>query len=198
MNIILLKRGKSLPFKQWWDSGWKWVSLQLIREALWMLDSRNPELTLRVTKSWAFICQTLWMLSPGPTPLLAVLLWSRTKPLLQEVFGPSCPAPFNIKAPLRAKDFEKIGKAQAPYHVPALSGAGRKFRASAAAPSPLRSSCPKVSKDKPVTPAPPPGSWGSSGDRRTRGPRLVRREVATGRPCAAWPLLPGPFQVGAR
>ncbi|XP_010622257.1 putative 2-oxo-4-hydroxy-4-carboxy-5-ureidoimidazoline decarboxylase [Fukomys damarensis] len=71
--------------------------------------------------------------------------------LLQEVFRPWRPAPFNIKAPLRAKDFEKIGKAQAPYRVLAHCLAGRKFRASAAALTPLGSSRPKVSKDKPVT-----------------------------------------------
>ncbi|XP_012505336.1 PREDICTED: putative 2-oxo-4-hydroxy-4-carboxy-5-ureidoimidazoline decarboxylase isoform X2 [Propithecus coquereli] len=53
--------------------------------------------------------------------------------LLQAVFRHFRPAPFDIKAPLRAKDFEKIRTAPAPYRVPAPSRWSRKFRASAAA-----------------------------------------------------------------
>lgn len=47
------------------------------------------------------------------------------------------PALFNIKAPLRAKDFEKIRNARASYRVPAPSRASHKFRVSAASPPPL-------------------------------------------------------------
>lgn len=47
------------------------------------------------------------------------------------------PALVHIKAPLRAKDFEKIRNARASYRVPAPSRASRKFRVSAASPPPL-------------------------------------------------------------
>ncbi|XP_042123869.1 putative 2-oxo-4-hydroxy-4-carboxy-5-ureidoimidazoline decarboxylase [Peromyscus maniculatus bairdii] len=39
--------------------------------------------------------------------------------------GPCIRPPFNIKAPLRAKDFEKIGVAWTSYRSPALGGAGQ-------------------------------------------------------------------------
>lgn len=154
------KRRKATFIQSALEFGWKWVSSQLIlSKALCTPDSRSPELTLRVAKSWAFICKPLGRALALRT-LPAHLLRNPAKPrprLLQEVFGPSRPALDDIKAPLRAKDFEKIRNARAPYRVPAPSRASRKFRASAA--SPLRSSCPKVSKDKLVTSRPAPGSW---------------------------------------
>lgn len=87
-----------------------------------------------------------------PRPLPALLLGNGTHPIPR----PLRPALSDIKAPLRAKDFEKVRSAPAPYRVPAPARASRKFRVSAA--SPLRSSCPKVSKDRLVTSRPAPGS----------------------------------------
>ena len=90
----------------------------IICKALCTPDSRSPELTLRVTKPWAFICQAPRMLSLW---ILPALLLSRAKPipwLFQEVFRPLCPALTDIKAPLRAKDFEKIRNARVPLSRP--------------------------------------------------------------------------------
>nr|XP_045369940.1 putative 2-oxo-4-hydroxy-4-carboxy-5-ureidoimidazoline decarboxylase [Camelus bactrianus] len=56
-----------------------------------------------------------------PTSVSLLFLEKPIPWLLQEVFRPLCPALFDIKAPLRAKDFEKIRNAQAPYRVPAPS-----------------------------------------------------------------------------
>ena len=117
---------------------------------------------------------------PRPSPLKQnkPILW-----LLQEVFGPSCPALFDIKAPLRAKDFEKIRNARSPYRVPAPSRASRKFRAPVA--SPLLSSCPKVSKDKLVTSRPAPGSRPRPLKLGRRGARFgtCLRGGCSGHPC---------------
>lgn len=101
---------------------------------------------------------------------------------MQEVFRPPRPALSDIKAPSRAKDFEKIRNARAPYRVPAPSRASRKFRASEA--SPLRSSCPKVSKDKPVTSRPAPGSGPRPKELAPRGARFrtCSRGCGGGRP----------------
>lgn len=126
-------------------SGWTWVSAKLfVSRALWAPGSR------RVAKSGAFIGPAPRMSPPRPLP--ALLLGNGTHPIPR----PLRPALSDIKAPLRAKDFEKVRSAPAPYRVPAPARASRKFRVSAA--SPLRSSCPKVSKDRLVTSRPAPGS----------------------------------------
>lgn len=145
VGAVFLKGRKPLSAKALRGSGWKRVSAQSITcRALWAPGSR------RVTKSGAFISQAPRMSPPRTLP--ALLPWNGTNPIPQALASGLS----DIKAPLRAKDFEKIRGAPAPYRVPAPSRASRKFRVSAA--SPLRSSRPKVSKDKLVTSRPAPGS----------------------------------------
>lgn len=63
---------------------------------------------------------TIYLLSP-----LDIIPWTQPapafSPLRQKFSGPCIRPPFNIKAPLRAKDFEKIGVARTSYHSPALA-----------------------------------------------------------------------------
>lgn len=132
----------------------------------------DQELTLRVTKSRHLFVKPHGYYPLDP-PRSCLFFFEAERSPFQDFWrkssGPCIRPPFNIKAPLRAKDFEKIGVAWTSYRSPALGGAGRKFPGSGTAfflSPPFQD--PLGLKDQTCHSRPAPGSW-----RGTEGPHPV-------------------------